>query len=94
MAHHDDMVVAMKPGEPLPKKPDGTWEYAVVGGGVAQFANNRVTILADFCGASEDIDEVRARGGNGACAMSSCARSSRSMSTVCRRHPSPVRCHD
>ena len=47
MAHHDDMVVAMKPGELRFKKPDGTWEYAVVGGGVAQSANNRVTILVD-----------------------------------------------
>ena len=61
MAHHDDMVVAMKPGELRFKKPDGTWEYAVVGGGVAQSANNRVTILVDSAERPEDIDEVRAR---------------------------------
>ena len=61
MAHHDDMVVAMKPGELRFKKPDGTWESAVVGGGVAQCANNRVTILVDSAERPEDIDEVRAR---------------------------------
>ena len=47
MAKHEEMVVAVRPGELRFKKPDGTWQYAVVGAGVAQTANNRVILLVD-----------------------------------------------
>ena len=43
------------------RKPDGTWQYAVVGAGVAQTANNRVIILVDSAERPEDIDEIRAK---------------------------------
>ena len=61
MAKHEEMVVAVRPGELRFKKPDGTWQYAVVGAGVAQTANNRVIILVDSAERPEDIDEIRAK---------------------------------
>jgi F-type H+-transporting ATPase subunit epsilon len=61
MAHHDDVVVAIKPGEVYCKRPDGTWVTAVVGSGFAHSSNNRTTILVDTAEYPEDIDEVRAR---------------------------------
>ena len=60
MAKHEEMVVAVRPGELRFRKPDGTWQYAVVGAGVAQTANNRVIILVDSAERPEDIDEERA----------------------------------
>ena len=61
MAKHEEMVVAVRPGELRFRKPDGTWQYAVVGAGVAQTANNRVIILVDSAERPEDIDEIRAK---------------------------------
>lgn len=61
MANHEEMVVAVKPGELRFRLPDGSWQYAVVGAGVAQTANNRVTILVDSAERPEDIDELRAK---------------------------------
>ena len=31
MAKHEEMVVAVRPGELRVRKPEGTWQYAVVG---------------------------------------------------------------
>jgi F-type H+-transporting ATPase subunit epsilon len=61
MAHHDDVVVAVKPGEAYCKKPDGTWVTAIVGSGFIHSSNNRATLLVDTAERPEDIDEVRAR---------------------------------
>ena len=40
MAHHEEMVLALKPGEIRFQKEDGTWVTAVSGVGVVQAANN------------------------------------------------------
>lgn len=61
MAHHDDIVVAVQPGEMRFKKTDGVWETAIVGSGFAQMANNRAMVLVDTAERPEDIDEVRAQ---------------------------------
>lgn len=61
MAHHDNTVVAINPGEMRIKKSDGSWETAIVGSGFAQSANNRMIVLVDAAEHPEEIDEVRAR---------------------------------
>ena len=61
MAHHEEMVLALKPGEIRFQKEDGTWVTAVSGVGVVQAANNRVTAIVESAELPEDIDAVRAR---------------------------------
>lgn len=61
MAHHDGVVVAVSPGSLRFKRPGGGWEYAIVGSGFAQTANNRTNVLVDTAERPEEIDEVRAR---------------------------------
>ena len=61
MAHHEEMVMALKPGEIRFQKEDGTWVTAVSGVGVVQAANNRVTAIVESAELPEDIDTVRAR---------------------------------
>ena len=61
MANHDPVVLAVQPGNVRFRKTDGIWIQAVVGGGFAQTANNRVTVLVDSAERPEDIDEVRAQ---------------------------------
>lgn len=61
MAHHENMVVAVQPGEIRFRKEDGSWQYAVAGTGFAEAANNRVTILLDTVERPEEIDEARAQ---------------------------------
>lgn len=61
MAHHDDLVLAMTPGQLRYQREDGTWKHAVVGSGFAQAANNRTVVLVDTAERPEDIDEVRAQ---------------------------------
>ncbi|MDO4324127.1 MAG: ATP synthase F1 subunit epsilon [Lachnospiraceae bacterium] len=61
MAHHDDIIVAVQPGQMRFQKPDGTWETAIVGSGFAQTANNRTMVIVDTAERPEEIDEVRAR---------------------------------
>jgi len=61
LAHHDDMVVAMQPGETRFKDADGRWVYAVTGIGFAHTSNNRVTVLVDSAERPEEIDEIRAQ---------------------------------
>lgn len=61
MAHHEEMVIAVKEGEGRFKKEDGTWQEVVLGIGFAYVANNRVTMLVDTAERPEDIDEVRAK---------------------------------
>lgn len=61
MAHHDNTIVAITPGQLRFKRADSIWETAVVGSGFAQAANNRVTILVDTAERPDEIDEVRAQ---------------------------------
>ena len=61
MAHHEEMVLALKPGEIRFQKEDGIWVTAVSGVGVVQAANNRVTAIVESAELPEDIDAVRAR---------------------------------
>ena len=61
MAHHEEMVLALKPGEIRFQKEDGTWVTAVSGVGVVQAAKNRVTAIVESAELPEDIDAVRAR---------------------------------
>ena len=61
LAHHEEMVLALKPGEIRFQKEDGTWVTAVSGVGVVQAANNRVTAIVESAELPEDIDAVRAR---------------------------------
>lgn len=61
MAHHEEMVLALKPGEIRFQKEDGTWVTAVSVVGVVQAANNRVTAIVESAELPEDIDAVRAR---------------------------------
>ncbi len=49
MAHHEEMIIAIKPGEMRIRfEENGEWEYAAVGQGFCQIANNRAMLLADL----------------------------------------------
>lgn len=61
MANHADIVLALEVGEIRIQKEDGTWMKAVLGKGVMQFINNRMTILTEFAELPEEIDEKRAQ---------------------------------
>lgn len=61
MAHHENMFIALADGDLRYQKEDGTWEEAITGVGIAQVANNRVTVIVDTAERPEDIDEQRAR---------------------------------
>ncbi|MDD3277706.1 MAG: ATP synthase F1 subunit epsilon [Lachnospiraceae bacterium] len=61
MAHHEDMMAAVKIGEIRFQTEDGEWHAAVSGKGFAQAINNRVTLLVNFAERPEDIDVMRAR---------------------------------
>jgi F-type H+-transporting ATPase subunit epsilon len=61
LAHHENVVVAVRPGEAYCKRTDGTWVEVIVGSGFVQCSNNRTTLLVESAERPEDIDEVRAR---------------------------------
>lgn len=62
MAHHEEMIVAIQPGEMrLQKEENGDWEYVAVGEGICQVANNRAMLLADEVELPEELDARRAR---------------------------------
>ncbi len=62
MAHHEEMVIAVKSGTMrLQSEKGGEWHEAVVGQGFCQIANNRVTLLVDTVERPEDVDANRAR---------------------------------
>lgn len=62
MAHHEEMMVAVVAGEArFRKEEEGEWQYAVVGQGLCQMAENRVLLLSDTIERPEDIDALRAR---------------------------------
>lgn len=62
LPHHEAMILAIQEGElrfRVPEEKD--WKEAIVGRGIVQVANNRVTMLVDTAERPEDIDAVRAR---------------------------------
>lgn len=62
MAHHEEMIIAMKEGElRMQTEENGEWIRAVVTNGFCQLANNRGTLLADTIERPEEIDAIRAR---------------------------------
>lgn len=62
MAHHEEMVIAIRSGEMrLQTEENGEWRYAVLGQGFCQIANNRATLLADSVEKPEEVDANRAR---------------------------------
>ena len=60
LANHGDMVAALNMGEMRIQKEDGLWETALIGKGVMQDINNRMTILVEFAEHPEEIDQKRA----------------------------------
>ena len=54
LPHHENMVIAVDPGELHFKTPDGEWVTAAVSMGFAEIMNNRVSVRP------EDIDVKRA----------------------------------
>lgn len=61
MANHGDMVAALDVGELRIQKEDDTWERALIGKGVMQDINNRMTVLTEFAEYPEEIDAKRAQ---------------------------------
>lgn len=62
MAHHEEMIIAMRPGEMRLKfQEEEDWQYAAVGQGFCQIANNRAMLLADLIERPEEVDANRAR---------------------------------
>lgn len=61
LANHGDTVAALKMGEMRIKHEDGTWEIALIGNGVVQDVNNRVTVLTEFAEHPDEIDARRAK---------------------------------
>lgn len=62
LPHHEAMILAIQEGELRFRAPNETqWHRAIVGLGIVQVANNRVTLIVDTAERPEDIDAVRAR---------------------------------
>ncbi|MCE2404476.1 MAG: F0F1 ATP synthase subunit epsilon [Dehalococcoidia bacterium] len=60
LPHHAPLMTSLQPGELMIRK-DGRDEYLMVSGGFLEVMGNRVTILADACERSDEIDEQRAQ---------------------------------
>ena len=62
LPHREAMILAIQEGE-LKFRIPGEQEYhhAVVGLGIVQVANNRVTVVVDTAERPDDLDEVRAK---------------------------------
>ena len=60
LPHHAPLMTALQPGEILIRK-DGEPSYLAVSGGFMEVMANRVTILAEACEYSEEINEERAQ---------------------------------
>ena len=60
LPHHAPLMTALQPGEIMIRK-EGREDYLMVSGGFLEVMGNQVTILADACERSEEIDEERAR---------------------------------
>ena len=60
LPHHAPLMTALQPGEILIRK-DGDETYLAVTGGFMEVIGNKVTVLADACERSDEIDEARAQ---------------------------------
>jgi F-type H+-transporting ATPase subunit epsilon len=62
LAYHEDMVIAVCEGE-MRFRPENSneWQYAVIGTGFVQIANNRVLLLVETAEHPNEIDIARAR---------------------------------
>lgn len=60
LPHHAPLMTMLQPGEILIRK-DGSDTFMVVTGGFLEVIGNKVTILADACERSDEIDEARAQ---------------------------------
>ena len=60
LPHHAPLMTALQPGEVMIRK-DKEETFLAVTGGFLEVMGNQVTILADACERSEEIDEERAR---------------------------------
>ena len=62
LPHREAMILAIQDGELKFRIPgDQEYHHAVVGLGIVQVVNNRVTVVVDTAERPEDIDEVRAK---------------------------------
>ena len=60
LPHHAPLMTVLQPGELMIRK-DGEETYLAVTGGLLEVIGNKVTILADACEHSQEIDEERAQ---------------------------------
>ncbi len=60
LPHHAPLMTVLQPGELMIRK-DGEETYLAVTGGFLEVIGNKVTILADACEHSQEIDEERAQ---------------------------------
>ncbi len=60
LPHHAPLMTMLQPGEILIRK-DGADTFMAVTGGFMEVIGNKVTILADACEQSQEIDEARAQ---------------------------------
>jgi F-type H+-transporting ATPase subunit epsilon len=60
LPRHTPLMTALQPGEIMIRK-NGEATYLAVTGGFMEVMGNQVTILADACERSEEIDEARAQ---------------------------------
>ena len=59
LPHHAPLMTSLQPGELMIRK-NGRDEFLMVSGGFLEVMGNMVTILADACERSDEIDEQRA----------------------------------
>lgn len=60
MADHAAVVIALDIGELRVQKEDGSEAAAVIGKGIMQFVNNRMTVLVESAEYPDEIDKKRA----------------------------------
>ena len=60
LPHHTPLMTALQPCEIMVRK-GGQPSYLAITGGFMEVTGNRVTILADACEHSDEIDEARAQ---------------------------------
>ena len=60
LPHHAPLMTALQPGEVLVRQ-DGEASYLAVTGGFMEVMGNKVTILAEACEYSQEINEERAQ---------------------------------
>ena len=61
LAHHSDMIAAVKPGMLRYQTPDSPVQLAAVSSGMVKIENNDVLVLIDSVERPDEIDAARAR---------------------------------